>query len=120
MILIEILNILILEDFFRFIDFWFYHTPRKIFRKTIDFIYSIEPDIGVKSNFRNLFKPLYGYKDFVLLLASLPFRILRIISGSLLYSFLLVFTILIILIWLLIPIIFLILFLKQYEFLFRK
>jgi len=80
------LKILFLDDLFAFLDFWFYHLPRQIFQKTIDLVYSLDAEIGIKAHFRQIFKPFYGAKGFILLVASLPFRLGIILFGTLFYS----------------------------------
>lgn len=112
MFLVHLVKILVLDDFYSFLDFWFFHLPQKIFRKTLDFIYSIDADIKIKSHFKNFFTPFYGEKSFILLLVSIPFRTLIIILGSLFYSIIIISSLVLILILTLTPIIFFLIFLN--------
>lgn len=122
MFVFHLLKILFLDDFYSFLDFWFYHLPKNIFRKTINLIYSIDTNIGIRAHFRNIFKPFYGEKSFLLLLISLPFRILIILSGTILYSTLISLSLLLILFTTFSPVILFLIFLNilDYGILFRK
>lgn len=122
MSIFHLLKILFLDDFYSFLDFWYYHLPKKIFQKVIDFIYFLDADIGIKSHFRNIFKPFYGEKFFILLLISLPFRILIIVIGTIFYSFFMFTAIFLIIIVITLPIFLFLIFINviDYGILLRK
>lgn len=125
MVLVHLLKIFILDDFYSFLDFWFSHLPQKFLRKAIDLIYSLDAEIKIKSHFKNFFKPFYGKKGFILVILSLPFRILIITLGSLFYSLILLTALFFILFFTILPIGLLLVFLNSlkiinYGVLFRK
>jgi hypothetical protein len=94
------LKALILDDLIEFLDFWFYHFPKRIIRHFFDRIYVLDNDLKVKANLRNLSKPLYGDYTIIGRILALPYRLIKIFLGFVVYFMLLVFYLLFLLLWL--------------------
>lgn len=103
-----IIKILIVDDIINFLDFWFHHFPKRIIRDYFDKIYIFEGIFRVRSNLRNITKPLYGDYTLIGYLIAVPYRFLRIIFGLFFYGFVLFFYIVFLLIWIFLPLILLI------------
>lgn len=100
-----ILKALILDDLIDFLSFWFLHFPKKILRHYFDSIYSFEYFFKVKSNLRNIAKPLYGDYTLIGYFIAFPYRFIRIFIGLVFYLFVFIFYIIFLLIWVLLPLI---------------
>jgi hypothetical protein len=111
----DILKALILDDLIDLLDFWFHHFPQRIIRNFSDQIYLWDKSLKVKSNLRNLAKPLYGDYSMVGYLIAFPYRILRIFFGMIVYFFIFIFYLVFLFSWLFLPI-----FLLGYGILFSK
>ncbi len=111
----NILKALILDDLIDFVDFWFNHLPRRVIRHYFDNIYSFEKYIGLRTNLRNISKPLYGDYTFIGYCIAFPYRIIRITFGFIFYILLAFIYLLIIL-----GILFLPIFLLSYGVIFSK
>lgn len=79
--------LLIIEDFYYFLDYWFYHQPKNFFRQTLERIYVTQHDLGFKRTFRTLFKPFYLFplKIIYLLFLSLIYFLYLVISSVLIF-----------------------------------
>ena len=102
--IINILKILILDDLITFIDFWFFHFPKILIRNYFNQIYSFDQSLKLKSNLRNITKPLYGDYSIIGYFISFPYRILRVFLAFLFYLFLAIFYIIFLLAWVGFPI----------------
>jgi hypothetical protein len=109
----NILRALILDDLIDFLDFWFYHSPKKIIRNFFDQIYFFDKNLKVTTNLRNFNKPLYGDYTFIGYLIAIPYRFIKIIFGFIFYLLIFLIYLAFILIWIFLPI-----FLLIYGFLF--
>ena len=56
--ILKLAEIFFLEDLYFFLDYWFNHLPKNVLRKTIEYIYFLDHDLGFRRNLRNLFSPL--------------------------------------------------------------
>lgn len=104
----NILRALFLDDLIEFVDFWFNHLPRKIIRNYFDRIYFFEKYLGLKSNLRNILKPLYGDYTIIGHIIALIYRVIKIIFVFIFYLFLGFFYLIILLFILFLPILLLI------------
>lgn len=100
----NILRALILDDLIEFLDFWFHHFPQRVIRHFFDQIYLWDKNLRVKSNLRNLTKPLYGDYTIIGYLIALPYRVFRIFFGLLVYLLIFLFYCLFIILWVILPI----------------
>lgn len=110
MVFLKIFQLFFLEDFYLFLDFWFYHLPKNLFRQVVDLIYLSQHDFGFKKNFRHLFRPFYFF----------PLRLLYLIILSLGYTLFFFLSSLVILSLIFLPVALLILSLPKNEILLGK
>jgi len=104
----NLIRALILDDLIEFLDFWFYHFPKRIVRHFFDQIYLWDKTLKVKANLRNITKPLYGDYTIIGYVIALPYRLIRIFFGFLIYFFIFLFYLAFLLFWLAGPILLLI------------
>lgn len=103
----NILKALFLDDLISFLDFYFHHFPKNILRNYFDNIYFWDQTLKVRVNLRNIKKPLYGDYTLIGFFIALPYRVLRIFLGILLYFFIFLFYLAILLLWIFLPLFFL-------------
>ncbi len=112
---LHILKALILDDLIEFLDFYFLHFPQNLIRNFFDQVYTFDKTLKLRSNFRNITKPLYGDYTLIGYFIALPYRLIRISFAFIFYIFLGLFYLIFLLFWLILPI-----FLLFYGFLFSK
>ncbi|GBD34764.1 hypothetical protein HRbin35_00512 [bacterium HR35] len=108
--LINLFYLLIIEDFYYFLDYWFYHQPKNFFRQALERIYITQHDLGFKKNLRTLFKPFYFF----------PLKFIYLSFLSLIYLFYLTVSLIFILALTFLPVSLLILALPRNEILLGK
>jgi len=105
---LKLAEIFFLEDLYFFLNYWFNNLPKNILRKTIEYVYFLDHDLGFRRNLRNLFNPLIFEKGVLSFFIGRPLgfilRIFLIFFLSLLYTFILFFSFLIIVLAFILPI----------------
>lgn len=102
------------ESIFDFFIDWFYIYPKKIVRSLINFFKDFDRSLGLEAMVRNWFNPLY--QDYTIwgYIIGITIRTIYIfVAGVLFFITYLIFSIFVIILWYLIPILIFILILKN-------
>lgn len=109
---------LINRFFFRiyaFLQHWYINGTKWIFHYWLSILESLDYSFAVKTNLRHFFEPMYKDYSIIGRILGIMFRSLRILIGGLIYLIISFLFLGLILIWFLIPIMFLILGLINFQ-----
>jgi sensor histidine kinase YesM len=111
--ILKLAEIFFLEDLYFFLDYWFNHLLKNVLRKTIEYIYFLDHDLGFRRNLRNLFSPLIFEKGILSFLIGRPvgfiLRFFLIFFLSIIYTLIFSFSFILIIFIFILPIFLLIL-----------
>jgi len=106
--ILKLADIFFLEDLYLFLDYWFNHLPKNVLRKTVEYIYFLDHDLGFRRNLRNLFNPIFFEKGMLSFFIGRPlgfiYRFFLIFFLSLLYTLIFFLSFLLILFIFILPI----------------
>lgn len=99
---LEILSIAV-KNIYNFLYFWYIKSSKDFWKNEVEFMRSVEREIGVMINLKLITQPIFGDYSYVGRFLGPFFRFCRVTVGLMILLISFVFTILIYIIWILLP-----------------
>ncbi len=93
----------ILQDFYKFLRFWYKDSVKFIFDEYVKSFSIIEKNFSIRLNLKNFFKPLYGLRSIETYFYAIPFRIILIFISLILHILNTLIFLTILIFWCLLP-----------------